>query len=135
MDGLRARMAAAQANLDRLRAAQHPGAPDGGSHRGTLPSTPTPTGTPPSHAAPGQHTPSPGGPTGSDGGPTTGPSGTPSSDPSSVHLQVPIGSSDTTLNVPPLISGLPPIGITIGNTAPATGPTTTGTPNTDPNPN
>ena len=67
--------------------------------------------------------------------PSTAPSGAPSSDPSSVHVQVPIGSSDTTFTVPPLISGLPPIGITLGNTAPATGPTTTGAPNTDPNPN
>jgi hypothetical protein len=50
-------------------------------------------------------------------------------------VSVPIGSSDTTLNVPSLMSGLPPIGITIGNTAPATGPTTGGPPNTDPNPN
>jgi hypothetical protein len=130
MDGLRARMAAAQANLDRQRAApQHPGGADTGSHH-AQPSAPTPTGTPPSHAAPG-HTPSQGGPE----GPSTAPSGSPSSEPSSVHVQVPIGSSDTTLTVPPLISGLPPIGITLGNTAPATGPTTTGAPNTDPNPN
>jgi hypothetical protein len=133
MDGLRARMTAAQASLDRQRAAeQHPGGPDTGSHH-TQPSTPMPTGTPSSHAAPGQHTPAQGGP--SEGGPSTAPSGSPSSEPSSVHVQVPIGSSDTTLTVPPLISGLPPIGITLGNTAPATGPTTTGTPNTDPNPN
>lgn len=127
MDGLRARVTAAQANLDRQRAAQQH---SGGSHNGR-PSAPAPTGTPPSHAAPGQHT--QGGP--SAGGPSTAPSGAPSSEPSSVHVQVPIGSSDTTLTVPPLISGLPPIGITLGNAAPATGPTTGGAPNTDPNPN
>ena len=137
MDGLHSRLVAAQANLDRQRAAeQHPTSADTSSRQGSLPSTPTPTGTPSSHAAPGPHTPTPGGPTGTDpGGPTTGPSGTPSSDPSSVHLQVPIGSTDTTVTLPTLISGLPPIGITLGNTAPATGPTTGGPPNTDPNPN
>ncbi|MEY9858993.1 hypothetical protein ABH935_004620 [Catenulispora sp. GAS73] len=138
MDGLHSRLAVAKANLDKQRAAeQHPTSADTTSRRGSLPATPTPTGTPSSsHAAPGPHTPSSGGPTGTDpGGPTTAPSGTPSSDPSSVHLQVPIGSTDTTVTVPPLISGLPPIGITLGNTAPATGPTTGGPPNTDPNPN
>ena len=138
MDGLHSRLVVAQANLDKQRAAeQHPTSADTTSRRGSLPSTPTPTGTPsPSHAAPNPRTPSSGGPTGTDsGGPTTAPSSTPSSDPSSVHLQVPIGSTDTTVTVPPLISGLPPIGITLGNTAPATGPTTGGPPNTDPNPN
>ncbi|MEY9933412.1 hypothetical protein ABH926_008067 [Catenulispora sp. GP43] len=138
MDSLDARLTTAQANLARQRAAQqHPTGSDTGAHRGgALPSTPMPTGTPSSHPAPGQHTPSPGGPTGTDSaGPTTAPSASPSSDPSSVHVSVPIGSSGTTLSVPPLISGLPPIGITLGNTAPATGPTTGGPPNTDPNPN
>lgn len=136
MDGLRTRMVAAQKNLDRLRAAQqHPSGSDTGSHR-SQPSPPSPTGTPPSHAAPGQPAPTTGGPSGTGpGGPTATPSGTPSSDASSVNLNVPIGSSDTTLTVPTLISGLPPIGITLGNNAPATGPTTGGTPNTDPNPN
>jgi hypothetical protein len=136
MDGLRGRLATAQANLDRQRAAQqHPSSPDGTTRQGGLPSTPTPTGTPSTHAAPGHQSPS-AGPSGTDsGGPTTAPSGNPSTDPSSVHLQIPIGSSDTSVTVPPLISGLPPIGITIGNTAPATGPTTGGPPNTDPNPN
>ncbi|ACU77154.1 hypothetical protein Caci_8331 [Catenulispora acidiphila DSM 44928] len=125
MDGLDARLTTAQANLDKQRAAQqHPTSADSTSHHSGLPSTPTPTGTPSSHPVPGQHAPSQGAPT-----------GTPSSDPSSVHLSVPIGSSGTTLNVPTLISGLPPIGITLGNTAPATGPTTGGPPNTDPNPN
>jgi hypothetical protein len=137
MDGLHSRLVVAQANLDRQRVAeQRPTGADTTSRHGSLPSTPTPTGTPSAHAAPGPHAPSSGGPTGTDpGGPTTAPSGAPSSDPSSVHLQVPIGSTDTTVTVPPLISGLPPIGITLGNTAPATGPTTGGPPNTDPNPN
>lgn len=137
MDGLRTRMVAAQKNLDRQRAAQqqHPTGSDSGSHRGSAPSTPTPTGTPSSHAAPGQPAPTTGGPSGTGPGPTATPSGTPSSDASSVNVHVPIGSSDTTLMLPTLISGLPPIGITLGNNAPATGPTTGGTPNTDPNPN
>ena len=137
MDGLQARLTAAQAAIDRQRAAQQrPTGSDTGSHRGPLPSTPTPTGTPSSHAAPGQHPPTGGGPTAPDSaGPTATPTGTPSSDPSSVQVSVPIGSSDTTLTLPTLVSGLPPIGITIGNSGPATGPTTGGTPNTDPNPN
>lgn len=137
MDSLDARLSAARADLAKQRAAQqHPSSSDTDSHRGgALPGTPTPTGSPSSHAAPGQHAPSQGGPTGTESaGPSTAPSA-PSSDPSSVHVSVPIGSSDTTLTVPPLISGLPPIGITLGNTAPATGPTTGGPPNTDPNPN
>ncbi|WP_194924310.1 DUF5667 domain-containing protein [Catenulispora pinisilvae] len=138
MDGFSSRLAVAQATIDRQQAAQQrPSGSDTASHHGgTLPSTPLPTGTPSAHPTPGQHPPSSAGPTGTDSvGPTATPTGTPSSDPSSVHVSVPIGSSDTTLNVPPLISGLPPIGITIGNTGPATGPTTGGPPNTDPNPN
>jgi hypothetical protein len=136
LDSLDGRLAAAQAALNRQRAAQqHPTSADTTARHGGLPSTPAPTGTPPSHAAPGRQSPSQGGPSGTEnGGPTTAPSA-PSSDPSSLHVSVPIGSSDTTLNVPSLMSGLPPIGITIGNTAPATGPTTGGPPNTDPNPN
>ena len=137
MDGLQARLTAAQAAIDRQRAAQQrPTGSDTGSHRGPLPSTPTPTGTPSSNSAPGQRPPTGGGPTAPDSaGPTATPTGTPSSDPSSVQVSVPIGSSDTTLTLPTLVSGLPPIGITIGNSGPATGPTTGGTPNTDPNPN
>jgi hypothetical protein len=137
MDGLQSRMTAAQAAIDRQRAAQqHPTGSDTASHRGSLPTTPMPTGTPSSHPSPGQHPPTSGGPTATDsGGPTASPTGTPTSDPSSVHVSVPIGSTDTTLTVPTLLNGLPPIGITLGNTAPATGPTTGGPPNTDPNPN
>jgi len=139
MDSLSARLTSAQANLDKQRAAQqHPSSSTGSSssHRDVLPDTPTPTGTPSTHPAPGQKTPGPGNPTGTEtGGPSKTPPDPPTSDPSSVHVSVPIGSTDTTVNVPTLISGLPPIGITIGNTAPATGPTTGGPPNTDPNPN
>ena len=52
-----------------------------------------------------------------------------------LQVQVPIGSAPTTVVLPPLLSGLPPIGITLGGGA-ATGPTTGGTgPATDPNPN
>ncbi|MBS2548034.1 hypothetical protein KGQ19_14285 [Catenulispora sp. NL8] len=138
MDGFSSRLAVAQATIDRQQATQQrpSGADTASHHGGALPSTPLPTGTPSAHPTPGQRQPSSAGPTGTDSaGPTATPTGTPSSDPSSVHVSVPIGSSDTTLNVPPLISGLPPIGITIGNTGPATGPTTGGPPNTDPNPN
>ena len=132
MDSLRARVSAAQTNLDRQRAAQqHPGTPDTGSHR-TQPAPRRPparprTPRPASTTRPGrrerrrsEH-----------GGLRRALQRAVERAP----VQVPIGSSDTTLTVPPLISGLPPIGITLGNTAPATGPTTTGAPNTDPNPN
>jgi hypothetical protein len=57
-----------------------------------------------------------------------------------LNLQVPLGSPATTVVVPPLLSGLPPIGITLGGPAPSqsgpSGPTSdAGPPATDPNPN
>ncbi|MFD0630603.1 DUF5667 domain-containing protein [Catenulispora yoronensis] len=145
MDSLGARMAAAHANLDKQRAAtQHPTTGSSSSARhpdqAGPPTTPAPTGTSSSRAPDGQRPPTAGAPTGaaSDEQPTGTTPGTPSSDPSSaLHVQVPLGSSGTTVTLPSLISGLPPIGITLGDTAPATGPTTPGStpPNTDPNPN
>ncbi|GAA2000341.1 DUF5667 domain-containing protein [Catenulispora subtropica] len=140
MNGLSARMTVAQANLDKLRAAQqHPaGGSSSSSRHQDPPQTPTPTGAPGAHPPEGQRPPAVGGPTSTAGEPPGSAPGTPSSDPTStLHVSVPIGSSSTTVTLPPLITGLPPIGITIGNTAPATGPTTPGStpPNTDPNPN
>jgi hypothetical protein len=141
MNSLAARMTTARANQDRMRAAaQHPtGSSSSSRHQDPPPTTPTPTGDSSSHSPQGQRPPAAGAPsTSSPGQPTGTAPGTPSNDPSSsLHVSVPIGSSSTTLTLPTLISGLPPIGITLGNTSPATGPTTppTSPPNTDPNPN
>jgi hypothetical protein len=140
MNGLSARMTVAQADLDKQRAAQQhsTGGSSSSSRHQDPPQSPTPTGSVSTRASEGQRPPAAGTSSSTQGEPTGSPTGTPSSDPSStLHVQVPIGSSSTTVTLPPLISGLPPIGITIGDTAPATGPTTPGStpPNTDPNPN
>ena len=142
MNALAARMTAARADVDRMKtAAQHPtGSSSSSRHQDPPPTTPTPTGDSTSRTtAEGQRPPAAGSPsTSAPGQPTGTAPGTPSNDPSSsLHVSVPIGSSSTTFTLPTLISGLPPIGITLGNTSPATGPTTppTSPPNTDPNPN
>ncbi len=134
MQSLDARVTAARAAIERARSAQtHPnGALGTGTHRAAAAPSATPTGPPSAgtvgqqHAATAQ----------TDGAAPANP-GAPSASPdTSLSLQVPLGSPATTFLLPPLLTGLPPIGITLGNTAPATGPTTdAGPPPTDPNPN
>jgi len=147
MSTLSSRMTAAQANITkRHNTPQH--SPGSGSNtpRPQTRSVPTPPSQAPTTAAstppPGQQPGASASPSGGqDGGANPGgqanggPGGQPS--PSPVHVQVPLGSSNTTVTVPPLLGGLPPIGITLGNNnAPATGPTADGPPpNPDPNPN
>jgi hypothetical protein len=128
------RVAAARTALER-HAAAHSGSGTGtGRQSGTSPSSgagAAPSSTTGAESPYPDGPPTPGGATSNVGGPQP-PS--PSSD-TSLSVQVPIGSPQTTVVVPPLLSGLPPIGITIGG-GPATGPTSdAGPPPTDPNPN
>ncbi|OLE21946.1 MAG: hypothetical protein AUG49_20700 [Catenulispora sp. 13_1_20CM_3_70_7] len=136
MNALNARMGVAHANIDKQRAAhQHPTSSSSSRHPDP-PQTPTPTGSADPRGSESRRPPAAGSPPGTQGDPTGTAPGTPSSDPSTLHVSVPLGSTSTTVTVPPLLSGLPPIGITIGNTAPATGPTSDNPPPaTDPNPN
>lgn len=140
MQSLDTRMTAAQTAADRAdaRSGTHPSTdstPAARTPRGTpgVASTPTAGET----RAPGAVGPTQTGP-GTGSGTGTDPA-TPNPSPSAAtpfNVQVPLGSPATTVVLPPLLSGLPPIGITLGNTAPATGPTTdAGPPPTDPNPN
>jgi hypothetical protein len=137
MQSYDARAAAAKVAIDRATAAKnHPGGGPtsaGGRRSGASPSA-SPTGavSDATEAAPAN-----GGATAPGGtkAVTPGPDA-PASPEQTVSVQVPIGSPATTVVVPPLLSGLPPIGITLGNTNPPTGPTTNAGPApTDPNPN
>lgn len=139
MQSFQARLTAAQAAIDRAKAnQQHPSGATSSRHGGTSasasggPGTTTTAGDQQQH---GGSSPNPT-PTGNAAGaaPTSAPS-------APLNVQVPLGSPVTTVVVPPLISGLPPIGITLGNSPPPaqsgpSGPTAdAGPPPTDPNPN
>lgn len=126
MQTLDTRMAAAKTLIDKAKDSHGiPGVTVTTAHKGAdataAPSGSAPVGT--DHGATGQ----------ASGAGGNGPSASPDG---GLHIQVPLGSTPTTVVVPPLLSGLPPIGITLGGAA-ATGPTTGNgaAPNTDPNPN
>jgi hypothetical protein len=140
MQSFQGRLTAARAAIEKAKSSQgHPSAATSPHRTGATPTTggSGTTTTAVAASAEQQH---------SGSAPAAGPAGTtpapaaPSPSPP-LNVQVPLGSSDTTVVVPPLLSGLPPIGITLGTSAAPSqsgpsGPTAdAGPPPTDPNPN